>query len=93
MPYITETRGYWKVKRIDLEQGQDEDCIIFPINGTGANWQGGIGRVVVYRDTPEWTFLFENIANQQCFINKNEQTNSKNVPVPLRGCFQQEGTY
>lgn len=92
MYFETEIRGYWKVTRRDLEEASLDryQGIIFHINGTGARWQGGRGKIVINKGSAEWTYLIHHIANLNSFVSDHENTNSVNVPRELRGCFIEE---
>jgi hypothetical protein len=88
MNYVVEVRGYWKVTRQDLENGLNHAGIEFPIDGSGAQWQDGSGVVVIRKGSDEWDYLYNHIGQLASFLHKNENTNSRSVPLSLKNCFR-----
>jgi hypothetical protein len=86
--FSAPVRGYWKVRKVELELAQDYDGIEFPIDGTGANWEDGQGKVSIHKNSKEWNYLYQHISNLDSFRNKNENSSSKKIPSELRAAWK-----
>jgi hypothetical protein len=87
--YSPPSRGYWKITLKDIESiiAENHDTIIITIDGSGAIWEYGAGKITINKGSAEWEYLFNHIVNLNSFKNDNENTNSKKIPMKFRNCF------
>ena len=80
---------YWKITHNDLYEALKPQYsgISIHIDGSGANWEDKTGTVTIPKGSDGWSEL-ERISKLDCFVNKNEHTNSKRVSDALQDYFK-----